>query len=336
MRAKRLGISGAPVELAAETNTATILSTLEAEAPPDLTVIDSIQTLWSDVLDAAPGTVSQVRASVQALISYAKRRAAPVILVGHVTKEGQIAGPKVVEHMVDTVLYFEGDNSHLFRLLRSVKNRFGPANEVGVFEMGQSGLQEVTNPSEFFLGDRSETSPGAAVFAGVEGTRPILVEIQALVAPSPFAAPRRAVVGWDANRLSMILAVLDARCGLKLGMHDIYLNVAGGLRISEPAADVAVAAALISAHSGVALDGNSVYFGEASLSGAIRPVSHAAMRLKEAQKLGFTAAAAPAFREVSDFSKAMQITPLRHLSDLAARFAGLEDPRHSRRRIAAG
>jgi DNA repair protein RadA/Sms len=336
MRAKRLGISDAPVELAAETNTAAILSTLEGGTPPDLTVIDSIQTLWSDMLDASPGTVSQVRATVQALISYAKRRASPIVLVGHVTKDGQIAGPKVVEHMVDTVLYFEGDNSHLFRLLRSVKNRFGPANEVGVFEMGSSGLREVTNPSEFFLGDRSETSPGAAVFAGVEGTRPILVEIQALVAPSPFAAPRRAVVGWDANRLSMILAVLDARCGLKLGMHDIYLNVAGGLRISEPAADVAVAAALISAYSGVALDGNSVYFGEASLSGAIRPVSHAAMRLKEAQKLGFTAAAAPAFREVSDFSSAMQITPLRHLSDLAARFASLEDPRHSRKRIAAG
>ena len=329
LRARRLNIANAPVALAAETNTATILSTLEDGAPPDLVIIDSVQTLWTDMLDAAPGTVSQVRASAQALISYAKRRGASIILVGHVTKEGQIAGPKVVEHMVDTVLYFEGDNSHLFRLLRSVKNRFGPANEVGVFEMGGAGLKEVSNPSELFLGDRDDTSPGTAVFAGMEGTRPLLVEIQALVAPSPFAAPRRAVVGWDANRLSMILAILDARCGVKLSANEIYLNVAGGLRISEPAADVAVAAALLSAHSGVALDGNSVYFGEASLSGAIRPVSHAGVRLKEAQKLGFTAAAVPAFGSSTELSSPMRVTQLKHLSDLAARFAvqgpGLRD-----------
>ena len=236
--------------------------------------------------------------------------------------------------MVDTVLYFEGDNSHLFRLLRSVKNRFGPANEVGVFEMGGAGLKEVTNPSELFLGDRDETSPGTAVFAGVEGTRPILVEIQALIAPSPFAAPRRAVVGWDANRLSMILAVLDARCGFKLGNNDIYLNVAGGLRISEPAADVAVAAALLSAHSGIALGGDSVYFGEASLSGAIRPVSHAAMRLKEAQKLGFTAAAGPAVGDDTGIGPGFRMTPIRHLSELAARFMD-EGPVHRERMQAA-
>lgn len=334
MRARRLGVSDAPLALAAETNTSAILSTLEADTPPDLVVIDSIQTLWTDMLEAAPGTVSQVRTSVQALISYAKRRSTAVILVGHVTKDGQIAGPKVVEHMVDTVLYFEGDNSHLFRLLRSVKNRFGPANEVGVFEMGSAGLKEVTNPSELFLGERDEVSPGAAVFAGVEGTRPILVEIQALVAPSPFAAPRRAVVGWDANRLSMILAVLDARCGCKLGAQDIYLNVAGGLRISEPAADVAVAAALLSAHSGVALGGNTVYFGEVSLSGAIRPVSHAAMRLKEAEKLGFSAAMAPAFGEISEIALGLRISSLKHLSDLAAHFVTGEAESSGKRRHA--
>jgi DNA repair protein RadA/Sms len=336
LRARRLGVAHAPVALAAETNTAAILATLEDGAPPDLVIIDSIQTLWTDMLDAAPGTVSQVRASAQALISYAKRRGSSVVLVGHVTKEGQIAGPKVVEHMVDTVLYFEGDNSHLFRLLRSVKNRFGPANEVGVFEMGGSGLKEVTNPSELFLGDRSDNSPGAAVFAGMEGTRPLLVEIQALVAPSPFAAPRRAVVGWDANRLSMILAILDARCGVKLSNHEIYLNVAGGLRISEPAADVAVAAALLSAHSGVALDGNSVYFGEASLSGAIRPVSHTGVRLKEAQKLGFTAAAVPTLGGTNELSSVMRIMPLKHLSDLADRFAGQTKASRERKAAIAG
>jgi DNA repair protein RadA/Sms len=329
MRARRLGVTDAPVALAAETNTSAILAALEADAPPDLIVIDSIQTLWTDMLEAAPGTVSQVRSSVQALISYAKRKNSAVILVGHVTKDGQIAGPKVVEHMVDTVLYFEGDNSHLFRLLRSVKNRFGPANEIGVFEMGGGGLREVSNPSELFLGDRSDISPGTAVFAGVEGTRPILVEIQALVAPSPFAAPRRAVVGWDANRLSMVLAVLDARCGFKLGPQDIYLNVAGGLRISEPAADVAVAAALLSAHSGVALGGNTVYFGEVSLSGAIRPVSHSTLRLREAEKLGFTAAMCPSFGEAADASS-LKVTALKHLSDLAQQFLGEGNPPEKR------
>jgi DNA repair protein RadA/Sms len=336
LRAKRLGVGDAPVGLAAETNIAAILSTLESGAPPDLTVIDSIQTLWTDMLDAAPGTVSQVRASAQALISYAKRRGSTIILVGHVTKDGQIAGPKVVEHMVDTVLYFEGDNSHLFRLLRSVKNRFGPANEVGVFEMSGNGLREVANPSDLFLGDRDLSSPGTAVFAGVEGTRPILVEIQALIAPSPFAAPRRAVVGWDANRLSMLLAVLDARCGVRLGPFDVYLNVAGGLRISEPAADVAVAAALLSAHSGIALGAESVYFGEASLSGAIRPVSHAAMRLREAHKLGFTAASAPAVGDALEVGPGMKLTPLKHLSELAACFTdGNAGPRE-RKHLARG
>jgi len=335
MRARRLGVADRPVALAAETNTSTILSTLEAGAPPDLIVIDSIQTLWTDMLEAAPGTVSQVRASVQALIAYAKRKNTAVILVGHVTKDGQIAGPKVVEHMVDTVVYFEGDNSHLFRLLRSVKNRFGPANEVGVFEMGGGGLKEIANPSELFLGERDDISPGSAVFAGIEGTRPILVEIQALVAPSPFAAPRRAVVGWDANRLSMVLAVLDARCGFKLGAQDIYLNVAGGLRISEPAADLAVAAALLSAHSGVALGGNTVYFGEISLSGAIRPVSHAAMRVKEAEKLGFKSAVAPAFGEAAA-GCGLNVSAVRHLSDLAERFADGRNAPGSEKRIAAG
>ncbi len=336
MRARRLGVAEAPVALAAETNTSAIVSALESASAPDLIVIDSIQTLWSDMLEAAPGTVSQVRASVQALISYAKRRSCSIVLVGHVTKDGQIAGPKVVEHMVDTVLYFEGDNSHLFRLLRSVKNRFGPANEVGVFEMSGAGLKEVANPSALFLGERDQTSPGAAVFAGVEGTRPILVEIQALVAPSHFAAPRRAVIGWDANRLSMVLAVLDARCGFRLGNQDVYLNVAGGLRISDPAADVAVAAALLSAHSGVALESNTVYFGEISLSGAIRPVSHSAMRLKEAEKLGFKAACAPAFGEQPDKSTGIKLSALKHLSELAAEFDAGQGGAGTLRRSASG
>jgi DNA repair protein RadA/Sms len=250
-------------------------------------VVDSIQTLWTDTTDSAPGTVSQVRNSAQAMIRYAKQSGAAIVLVGHVTKDGQIAGPRVVEHMVDAVLYFEGEGGHHFRILRSVKNRFGATDEIGVFEMSDKGLREVANPSELFLGERHKAAPGAAVFAGMEGRRPVLVEIQALVAQSSLGTPRRAVVGWDSSRLAMILAVLEAHCGVRLGGHDVYLNVAGGFRISEPAADLAVAAALVSSLVNKPLAENSVYFGEVSLSGHLRPVSQAAGRLKEAGKLGF-------------------------------------------------
>ena len=293
MRAQRLGLADSAVMLAAETNLRDILTTLEAEAP-DLAIIDSIQTMWLDTVEAAPGSVSQVRASAHELTTFAKRRGVSVMLVGHVTKEGQIAGPRVVEHMVDTVLYFEGERGHQFRILRSVKNRFGPADEIGVFEMTGAGLAEVANPSALFLSDRDAPAPGAAVFAGMEGTRPVLVEIQALVAPSSLSQPRRAVVGWDGGRLSMILAVLEARAGISFAGLDVYLNIAGGLRISEPAADLAVAAALLSAREDTALPRDGVIFGELSLSGALRPVAQAENRLKEAAKLGFSTAIAPA------------------------------------------
>ncbi|MGV0878115.1 DNA repair protein RadA [Martelella sp. FLE1502] len=294
LRAKRLGAADAQVLLAAETNVEDILATLAHGDRPDLVIIDSIQTLWSDMAEAAPGTVTQVRTGVQAMIRFAKQTGAAMVLVGHVTKEGQIAGPRVVEHMVDAVLYFEGERGHHYRILRTVKNRFGATDEIGVFEMGDKGLREVANPSELFLGERNEKAPGAAVFAGMEGTRPVLVEIQALVAPTSLGTPRRAVVGWDSARLSMILAVLEAHCGVRLGNHDVYLNVAGGYRVTEPAADLAVAAALISSLAGLALPADSVYFGEISLSGAIRPVAHAVQRLKEAAKLGFSSAVLPA------------------------------------------
>lgn len=293
LRAQRLNAANTTVELAAETNVEDILATLNAAKRPDLVIIDSIQTLWSDTVVSSPGTVTQVRTGAQAMIRYAKKTGAAVVLVGHVTKDGQIAGPRVVEHMVDGVLYFEGERGHQYRILRTVKNRFGPTDEIGVFEMSDQGLRQVSNPSELFLGERNEKAPGAAVFAGMEGTRPILVEIQALVAPSPLGTPRRAVVGWDSNRLSMILAVLEAHCGVRFGQHDVYLNVAGGYRISEPAADLAVAAALVSSLAGIALPTNYVFFGEVSLSGAIRAVSHSGQRLKEAEKLGFLGAVQP-------------------------------------------
>ncbi|MDA0702830.1 MAG: DNA repair protein RadA [Proteobacteria bacterium] len=299
MRAERLGLSEAPLQLATETSVRDILTTLEQQRP-DVVVIDSIQTMYVESLESAPGTVSQVRASAQELIRLAKTRGFSVILVGHVTKEGTIAGPKVLEHMVDTVLYFEGERGHHFRILRAVKNRFGPADEIGVFEMTDAGLAEVPNPSALFLSERDEDGgesvSGAAVFAGVEGTRPVLVEIQALVAPSAFSTPRRAVVGWDSARLHMVLAVLETRCGVSLAGRDVFLNVAGGLRIGEPAADLAVAAALLSSLGDRPVESGTVVFGEIGLGGEVRAVSQTDTRLKEAAKLGFHRAILPRAR----------------------------------------
>ncbi|SMX36131.1 DNA repair protein RadA [Maliponia aquimaris] len=292
LRAQRLGLSDAPVKLATETNLRDILTTLDEERP-DLTIIDSIQTMWADTVDSAPGSVSQVRGAAHELTTFAKRSGGSVMLVGHVTKDGQIAGPRVVEHMVDTVLYFEGERGHQFRILRSVKNRFGPTDEIGVFEMTGGGLSEVANPSALFLSERGQPAPGSVVFAGIEGTRPVLVEFQALVAPSPHSQPRRSVVGWDGGRLAMILAVLESRCGIPFAGLDVYLNVAGGLRVTEPAADLAVAAALLSAREDAALPPDTVVFGEISLSGSLRPVGQSENRLKEARKLGFSTAILP-------------------------------------------
>jgi DNA repair protein RadA/Sms len=293
LRAERLSLAGEKVELAAETSVEDIIATLSQGELPRLVVIDSIQTMWTDTVESAPGTVTQVRASAQALIRFAKKSGACVILVGHVTKDGQIAGPRVVEHMVDAVMSFEGEGSHQFRILRAVKNRFGPTDEIGVFEMTGLGLREVLNPSELFLSERDLGSPGTAVFAGIEGTRPVLVEMQALVAPTALGTPRRSVVGWDQSRLSMVIAVLEAHCGVRLAQHDVYLNVAGGLRINEPAADLAAAAALVSSLAGAPLPADAVFFGEVSLSGAIRPVAQSPARLKEAAKLGFKRAFLP-------------------------------------------
>ncbi|ASP21489.1 DNA repair protein RadA [Antarctobacter heliothermus] len=292
LRAQRLNLAEAPVKLATETNLRDILTTLD-ETRPDLAIIDSIQTMWADNVDSTPGSVSQVRAAAHELTTFAKSTGSSIMMVGHVTKEGQLAGPRVVEHMVDTVLYFEGERGHQFRILRSVKNRFGPTDEIGVFEMTGGGLSEVANPSALFLSERGQPAPGSVVFAGVEGTRPLLVELQALVSPSPHSQPRRSVVGWDGSRLAMILAVLESRCGIPFAGLDVYLNVAGGMRVSEPAADLAVAAALLSAREDAALPPDTVVFGEISLSGSLRPVGQSENRLKEAQKLGFSKAILP-------------------------------------------
>jgi len=294
LRARRLGLGGAPVQLASATSTRDILTTLSAGTPPDLLIIDSIQTMHSDLIEGAPGTVSQVRASSQEMIRFAKERGTALVLVGHVTKDGSIAGPRVLEHMVDTVLAFEGERSHQYRILRAIKNRFGGTDEIGVFSMQTEGLAEVGNPSALFLTQRDEGVTGATVFPALEGTRPVLVEIQALVVRlASGATPRRAVVGWDSGRLAMILAVLEARCGLSFSTAEVYLNIAGGYRVQDPAADLAVAAALISALSERPVPADSVAFGEVALSGEVRPVAHGPLRLKEAGKLGFERAMVP-------------------------------------------
>ena len=331
LRARRMGLEKAPVQLASATSVRDMVASLDHPNGPAVVIVDSVQTLYIDSLESAPGTVSQVRAAAQELIRLAKKRGFCLLLVGHVTKEGLIAGPKVLEHMVDTVLTFEGDRGHQFRILRAVKNRFGPTDEIGVFEMTDEGLEEVANPSALFLAERRGNVAGAAVFAGLEGTRPLLVEIQALVSASPLATPRRAVVGWDSGRLAMVLAVLEARCGLALAGQEVYLNVAGGLRIGEPAADLAVAAALVSAASGQEVPEQTVIFGEIGLSGEIRAVSQVDLRLKEAAKLGFTRAwIAPRRSQKKGSRKAggspagasgLTVEEIPHLQDLVARLA---------------
>ena len=324
MRAQRLQLSSSPLQLATATNAADIAASLTQGDGFDIVVIDSIQTMYLPIIESAPGTVSQVRASAQELIHAAKSCGAAVFFVGHVTKEGAIAGPRVLEHMVDAVLYFEGDRSHHFRILRGVKNRFGPTEEIGVFEMTELGLSEVANPSELFLADRRDNVAGAAVFAGLEGSRPVLVEIEALVAPSSLASPRRNVVGWDSGRLAMLTAVLEARCGVPLSGRDIFLNVAGGLKISEPAADMAVAAALISSVTGIPLPERAVFFGEVALSGELRQVSQADTRLKEAFKLGFDQALMPRPRKKAPTPKGLSVQNIENCAQLIETLGGLQ------------
>ncbi len=314
LRAKRLQVSSSPVQLATTTLIGDILKSLHQGLK--VAVIDSIQTMYIDALDAAPGSVSQVRGSAHELIRFAKKYGVTIIIVGHVTKEGLIAGPRVLEHMVDTVLYFEGERGHHFRILRSVKNRFGPTDEIGVFEMTDKGLQEVSNPSALFLPQREADVTGSCVFAGVEGTRPLLVEIQSLISPSSLGTPRRSVVGWDSARLSMILAVLETRCGLTCGNRDVFLNVAGGLKISEPAADLAVAASLLSSIANTSLPNDAVFFGEIGLSGEVRPISQQEARLKEASKLGFKTAFIPKPTKPLTMPD-LTLIPLAHIAELA-------------------
>ncbi|NCP11112.1 MAG: DNA repair protein RadA [Sphingomonadales bacterium] len=323
MRGLRLGLGKAPVQLASATSVRDILTTFSRGDPPAMLVIDSIQTMHSDLIEGAPGTVSQVRASAHELIRFAKQSGTALVLVGHVTKDGNIAGPRVLEHMVDTVMSFEGERSHQYRILRALKNRFGGTDEIGVFAMGADGLDEVDNPSALFLSDRAQDVAGATVFPALEGTRPVLVEVQALtVRLASGATPRRAVVGWDSGRLSMILAVLEARCGLSFSSCEVYLNIAGGYRLTDPAADLAVAAALVSALSERALPSDAVVFGELALSGELRPVAHAGLRRREAAKLGFTRSYVPRAVAKGDKGGSADMTAFATLQDFVDHMMG--------------
>ncbi|MBI5970089.1 MAG: DNA repair protein RadA [Deltaproteobacteria bacterium] len=286
LRAERLGVGSENLLVYPETSVEAILSSIK-EFNPGVVVIDSIQTVHTSEFDSSPGSIGQVRESAMQLITSAKTADAPLFLVGHVTKEGAIAGPKVLEHMVDTVLYFEGERGHAFRILRAVKNRYGSVMEIGVFEMKDSGLKEVTNPSEMFLSERPEGASGSAVVSSLEGSRTILVEVQSLVCPTLFGVPRRTVSGVDYNKVMLIAAVLEKKAGLSLANHDIFIKVAGGMRLEEPAVDMGVLASLASNFLDKPVDAKTVVFGEVGLAGEVRGVSHVEQRVREAEKLGF-------------------------------------------------
>ncbi|MCJ8210592.1 DNA repair protein RadA [Mucilaginibacter sp. RS28] len=277
---------GRGVFILTETSTQNIFKQIE-HLEPDLVVVDSIQTLYSAHIESTPGSVSQVRECTAELLRFAKESSTPVILIGHITKDGMIAGPKILEHMVDTVLQFEGDRHHVYRILRAIKNRFGSAAELGIYEMLGAGLREVSNPSEILLSQRDEPLSGVTISATLEGMRPMLIETQALVSPSPYGTPQRSATGFDTKRMNMLLAVLEKRCGFKLGAKDVFLNITGGIRVEDPAIDLGLAAAIISSHEDIPIPVKTCFAGEIGLSGEIRAVNRVEQRIAEAQKLGF-------------------------------------------------
>lgn len=314
IRASRIGVSQKGIKVSCLTSLSEIKAAIDKFEQLDFIVIDSIQTIYDENIESAPGSVGQVKSCAFELIRFAKQKGFAILFIGHVTKEGTIAGPKVLEHMVDTVLYFEGDRGMQYRMIRAIKNRFGPANEIAVFEMGQTGLLEVDNPSKYFLPNTSERISGSCIFAGVEGTRPLLLEVQALCVPSYLATPRRAVVGWDQNRLAMLIAVLNSRLNVNILDKEVYLNMVGGLRVTEPAADLAVMTSLLSAAKNFVVPEDYIFFGEIGLSGEIRSVSHTEQRLQEAHKLGFKCAIAPTTDK--NFPCKIDVIGVNHIRDL--------------------
>ena len=313
LRARRLGLDSSLLFLA-ETHLEAILAAVESLAP-DYMVLDSIQTIYSSALPAAPGSVSQVRACATALATLAKAKGVAVFIIGHVTKDGAIAGPRVLEHLVDTVLYFEGERNSSFRILRAVKNRFGSTNEIGVFEMGDQGMREVPNPSQILLSSREQPTPGAAVYCAMEGTRPVLLEVEALVSETSFGTPRRLATGVDFNRMSLIVAVLEKKIGLKLYNQDIFVNVGGGMRLLEPAMDLAVAASIVSSFRNRAIPRTTLFTGEVGLTGEMRHISQIEKRLKEAERMGMARAILPYANKKGLAATELEVVPVRHLGD---------------------
>jgi DNA repair protein RadA/Sms len=305
LRARRLRASSDNLMILIEISLENILQQIKSIAPA-VVVIDSIQTVYSSALSSSPGSVGQVRETAEQLILHSKKSGIPVFLIGHVTKDGAIAGPKVLEHMVDTVLYFEGDSGHAYRIIRGIKNRFGPTHEIGVFEMRDNGLNEVSNPSAFFLAERPESVPGSVVASSIEGTRPILIEIQSLVHPTNFGLPRRTAIGVDHNRVALLVAVMDKICGLHLSNHDIYLNVAGGVRVDEPAIDLGIVSSMTSSFLDRPIDAGTVVFGEVGLTGEVRGVSQMDARIREAARMGFDRCILPK-TQTHDISKEIKI-----------------------------
>ncbi|WPX96383.1 DNA repair protein RadA [Candidatus Bandiella woodruffii] len=315
LRAERLGVLNKHIHIANTTSLEHLLA-MVGKIKPLLLVIDSVQTLYFEKLDSPPGTISQIRICTHELIQVCKKNNVTLILIGHITKEGQIAGPKVLEHMVDVVLSFEGENTQQFRIIRATKNRYGSTNEIALFEMSSKGLHEVTNPSEIFLPQEKDgvDKQGSCIFASIEGTRTILLEVQALVVPSFLPTPRRATIGWDYNRLAMLIAVLNAKMNINLMNKEIYLNIVGGLKVNETAADLAVVASLISANKNISIPRDMIFFGEVGLSGEVRQVNNTENRLIEASKLGFKKAIIPSQRK--KFSCNMEIIELKHINEL--------------------
>jgi len=315
MRAERLGVINGELLLLCETDLDIIEDAIH-KYRPDIVVIDSIQTMYKEEVSSAPGSVSQVREATGTLMRIAKGFGVTIFIIGHVTKEGVVAGPRVLEHMVDTVLYFEGDNYASYRVLRAVKNRFGSTNEIGVFEMRGTGLEEVTNPSEYMLKGRPEGEPGSVVVASLEGTRPMLVEVQALVCRSNFNMPRRTAAGTDYNRVNLLMAVLEKRLGLQISDCDAYVNVAGGIRITEPALDLAIVSAILSGHRNKAIDSRTVFFGEVGLTGEIRAVNMAEQRVVEASKMGFDICVLPMANKDKITVPGMKLIGIRNIQEL--------------------
>ena len=321
MRANRIHANAEQCYILTETKTQLIFKQIAA-LQPDIVVIDSIQTLQSDYLDASPGSISQIRETTSELITFAKETNTPVILIGHITKDGQIAGPKILEHMVDTVLQFEGDRNHIYRILRALKNRFGSTNEIGIFEMLGNGLREVSNPSEILISENKEQLSGNAIAVTVEGMRPLLIEIQALVSTAVYGTPQRSSTGYNVKRLNMLLAVLEKRAGFRLGAKDVFLNITGGITVDDPAIDLAVISAILSSNEDIAIEKNICFAGEVGLSGEIRPVNKVDQRIMEAEKLGFEKIIVSKYNKISLKTPRITIVTISKIEELVSELFG--------------